>query len=95
VVNDAVDHRGSDDLVAEHVAPAGERQVAGQDQGGVFVAAGDELEEQVRGVLLERDIADLVDDNPPVTAEPDEFIGEPGGVVSGLQAPDTLNRGGE
>jgi hypothetical protein len=32
VVDDAVDHRGGDDLVTEDVAPAGEGQVAGQDQ---------------------------------------------------------------
>ena len=61
VVEDAVDHGGRNSLVAEDVAPAGEGQVAGQDQRGVFVAAGDELEEQVRGVLFERDLADLID----------------------------------
>ena len=38
VVDDAVDHCGSDDLVAEHVSAAGEGQVAGEDQGGVLVA---------------------------------------------------------
>ena len=38
VVDDAVDHRGGDGLVAEDAAPAGERQVAGEDQRGVFVA---------------------------------------------------------
>jgi hypothetical protein len=38
VVDDPVDHRGCDDLVAEDVSPAGEGQVAGQDQRGVFVA---------------------------------------------------------
>jgi hypothetical protein len=32
VVDDAVDHGRGDDLVAEHVAPAGEWQVRGQDQ---------------------------------------------------------------
>lgn len=32
VVNDPVDHRGGDGLVAEHTAPAGERQVRGEDQ---------------------------------------------------------------
>ena len=32
VVNDPVDHRCGDELVAEHVAPAGEGQVAGEDQ---------------------------------------------------------------
>jgi hypothetical protein len=35
----------------------------------VFVAAGDELEEQVRGVLLERQVADLVDDDQSVAAQ--------------------------
>jgi hypothetical protein len=32
VVDDPVDHRGGDGLVAEHAAPAGERQVRGEDQ---------------------------------------------------------------
>ena len=68
VVDDAVDHRGGEDLVAEDVAPACEGQVVGQDQRGVFVAGGDELEEQVRGVLLEGDVADFVDDEQPVAA---------------------------
>ena len=68
VVDDAVDHRGSDDLVTEHAAPAAEGQVAGQDQARVFVAAGHELEEQVRGVLFEADAADLVDDDQSVAA---------------------------
>ena len=62
MVHDAVDHGRGDDLVSEHVTPAGEWQVGGQDQRGVFVAAGDQLEEQVRGVLLEGDVADFVDD---------------------------------
>ena len=66
MVDDPVDHRGSDDLVTEDTSPAGERKVAGQDQRGVFVARGDELEEQVRGVLFEGQVADLVDDDQPV-----------------------------
>ncbi|HZJ04368.1 MAG TPA: recombinase family protein [Nocardioidaceae bacterium] len=41
VVDDAVDHGRRDGLVDEDVAPAGEGQVAGQDQGGVFVAGRD------------------------------------------------------
>ena len=32
VVDDAVDHRGGDCLISEHAAPAGERQVRGEDQ---------------------------------------------------------------
>jgi hypothetical protein len=67
-VDDAVDHRGGDGLVAEDAAPAAERQVAGQDERCVFVAGGDELEKQVRGVLLEGQLADFVDDDQPVAA---------------------------
>ena len=67
-MDEAVDHRRGHGLVTEDSAPAAEGQVAGEDQLGVFVAAGDELEEQVRGVLLERDVADLVDDQEAVAA---------------------------
>ena len=76
VVNDTVDHRGGDREVAEHVTPAGEGQIARHDERGMFVAGGHELEEQVRGVLVERDIADLVDDQQTVTAQPDELGSE-------------------
>jgi hypothetical protein len=75
VVDDAVDHGCGDGLFSEHSGPAGERQVTGQDEGGVLVAGGDELEEQVRGVLLERQVADFVDDDQPVAAEPGQLCG--------------------
>ena len=55
VVDEAVDHCGGDDVVAEDLAPAAERLVAGDDQAGSFVAGGDELEEQVGGLGLEGD----------------------------------------
>jgi len=60
VVRDAVDHRGRDGGVAENLAPEPEGEVARHDQGRVFVAGRDELEEQVRGVLIEWDVADFV-----------------------------------
>ena len=60
MVDDAVDHGGGDGVVAEDFTPSAEGQVAGQDEGGVFVSAGDELEEQVRCHGLEREVADLV-----------------------------------
>lgn len=50
--------------------PAGEWQVGGEDQRGVLVPAGDELEEQVGGVLLEGQVADFVDDDEAVAAQP-------------------------
>ena len=81
VVDDPVDHGRGDGQVPEDVAPPGEREVGRQDHGGVFVAAGDELEEQVRGVLIERDIAYFVDHQEAVAAEFDQFLGEfPAGV---------------
>ena len=62
MVHDAVDHGGGDGVVAEDFTPIAEGQVAGQDQGGVFVAAGDELEEQVRCLCFKGEVADLVYD---------------------------------
>ena len=61
MVDEAVDHGGGDHVVAEDLAPAAERLVGGDDEAGSFVAAGDDLEEQVGGLGLERDVADLVD----------------------------------
>jgi hypothetical protein len=52
-MDDPVDHRCGDGLDPEDAAPAAEGQVGREDQRGVFIAAADELEEQVRGVLLE------------------------------------------
>ena len=52
-MDDAVDHRGRHHLVAEHPAPAREGQVAREDDRGVLVARGDELEEEVGGLLFE------------------------------------------
>lgn len=61
----------------------------------MFVAGGHELEEQVRGVLFERDVADLVDDDQPVAPEPHEFCGQTAGLVRGLQPGDPSCCGGE
>ena len=47
--------------------------VGGDDQRCSFVARRHELEEQVGCFGFERDVADLVDDQQGVAAEPDEF----------------------
>jgi hypothetical protein len=73
VVDEPVDHGGGDDIVAEDFSPASERLVGGDDHAGAFVAAGDELEEQVRRFGFERDVADLVDDDQRVAAEPEKL----------------------
>ena len=51
MVDEVVDDRGGDGLVAKHAGQ--QRQVAGADERGVFVARADELEEQIDGVFLE------------------------------------------
>jgi hypothetical protein len=94
-VDEAVDHGGGHGVVAEDLAPAAELLVAGDDQRCAFVAGGDELEEQVGGLVLERDVADLVDDQQWVAAQPPQFVLQAaGGVVVG-EAVDPLGCGGE
>jgi hypothetical protein len=46
----------------KHLAPAAELFVGGDDQRGSFVAGGHQLEEQVRGLGLERDVTHLIGD---------------------------------
>ena len=53
------------------------------------------MEEQVRGVLLEGDVADLVDDEEPVGAQSGELVGQAAGVVGVLQSGDPFGGGGE
>ncbi|HET9627817.1 MAG TPA: hypothetical protein VFP84_40945 [Kofleriaceae bacterium] len=62
VVEHAVEHGGGYDLVAEHVAPLGDGLVGGDEHAASLIATADELKEQVGGPLLERQIAELVDD---------------------------------
>ena len=66
-------------LGADYAGPGGEWQVAGQGERGVLVAGADELEEQVRGVLFEGQVADLVDHDQPVAAQ----LGQLGCQASG------------
>jgi hypothetical protein len=95
VVHEPVDRGGGDDVVAEHFAPAAEGLVAGDDQGGAFVAGGHQLEDQVGGFGFEGDVADLVDDEQRVAADPDEFLLEASGVVGHGEPGDPLGGGGE
>lgn len=63
MADDAVDHCSRDGWIAEDSSPSAEGQVAGEDQRRMLVAGRDELEEEIRGVLFEREVADLVDDD--------------------------------
>ena len=95
MMDEPVDHRGGDDVVAEDLSPPAERLVAGHDQAGSLVAGRDQLEEQVGGLGLEGDVADLVDHDQRVAAEADELGLQPAGVVGVGEAGDPLGGGGE
>jgi hypothetical protein len=81
VVHQPVDHCGGDDVVAEYLTPPAERLVRGDDQRGPLITGGDELEEQVGGFGFEGDVADLVDDQQRVTAQPHQLGLEASGGV--------------
>src|SRR5947207_13153945 len=58
----AIEDRGSEDVVAEDRAPLRDELVGGDEQAPAFVPAGDELEKEMRAVSFERQVAELVDD---------------------------------
>lgn len=62
VVSEPVDDRRRDRGVVEHGRPFFEGTVARQDHGSAFVAAGDDLEEQVCAQTVDGEVAELVDD---------------------------------
>jgi hypothetical protein len=62
VVEEAVEQRGGDDGVAEHLAPFGKAAVGGEDHGAALVAGVDQLKEQVPAAGDDGEVADLVDD---------------------------------
>jgi hypothetical protein len=61
VVDESVDHGGGGGVVAEDLAAGAEGLVAGDDEAGALVAAGDEHEHEVRGLRIEWDVAGLVE----------------------------------
>lgn len=62
VVQEPVEDRGRDHRICEHGAPFGNAAVRRDQHGAGFIAPADQLEEQVRRVGLQRQVAELVDD---------------------------------
>src|SRR5947209_4270478 len=62
VMEHAVEDRRGNHAVAEDVAPTAEALVASQDHRAALVAAADELEEEISAGAVDREIANLVDD---------------------------------
>ena len=61
-MQEAIEDGGGDYGIAEHGAPLADAAVAGDQDGTPLVAAADELEEEVRGIGLQRQVAALVND---------------------------------
>jgi len=62
VMEQPIEDGGGGDRVAEHLPPLANRPVAGNQRAGTFVAPRHELEAQVRGSGLERQVPEFVDD---------------------------------
>jgi len=60
-MEDPVQDGRRDDRIAENLVPLAEAAIGGQDQGPFFVSARDELKKQMSAMTIDRDIADLVD----------------------------------
>lgn len=93
MVDYPVDHRGGDGLIAEHFAPVGERQVGGEDDRGDLVAGGDELEEEVRRVSVERQLVYLLGHDQSVAGDLVPLSGPAANLVDGLDAGDPAGGG--
>ena len=89
-MDEPVDESGGDHGVAQDLAPLLEAAIARDDHRAALVAAGDESEEQVGGLALERQVADLVDDDHVVALDPSELQLELVTVLRLLQARDPL-----
>ncbi len=61
VMEQAVEDRGGEDVVAEDRAPLRHDLVGGDQQAAAFVPAGDELEKEMRAASFKGQVAELVD----------------------------------
>jgi hypothetical protein len=61
MVQKPIEDRAGDHGVAEHVAPGAQALIAGDDDRAAFIATGDQLEEQVGALTVDRQIADFID----------------------------------
>lgn len=62
VVQEPVEDRGGDHRIGEHGAPFSNAAVRRDQHGAGFVAPADQLEEQVRRVRFQRQVAEFIDD---------------------------------
>jgi hypothetical protein len=62
MIEQAIEDCARDHGIAEDFAPCAETLIAGDDDRTALVAARDQLEEQIRALAIDRQVADLVAD---------------------------------
>lgn len=77
MVHDAVDDRGGHVAVSEHLAPPSELQVRSEHHAPLLVGIRDDLEQEPGPVDVDRQVAQLVDDQQPGAAYRAQFRVEP------------------
>src|SRR5690606_20279756 len=95
VMQEAVENGGSDDAVAEHLAPGTEALVAGEDHRAALIATANQLEEEIGADTVDRQVADLVDDQQAWRGVELEFLVQPAFGQSLAQGGDQLRGRGE
>src|SRR5258706_9502591 len=94
-MEDAIEDCGGDHAIAEDVAPGAKALVGGEDHWAALVATADELEEEICAGAIDRQVADLVDDQEPRHGEELELLFEPALGERGGELGDHRCGGGE
>jgi len=96
VMDQAVQYsRGDGGVVVKDARPVFVRLIGGDDGGTLFVTAADDLEEEVSAGLVDRQIAQFVEDQQRGREELLEFTFKPALGLGGAQGVDGLDRGGK
>ena len=95
VAHGAVDQRGGHVLVAEHASPAGELDVRGVDDAPGLVGIRYDLEQESGTLLVDRHVAELVDDQEPRLGDLPELRVEPVLALRAAQPHEQPGRGEE
>lgn len=62
-MGEAVEEGGRHLCISEHGRPFTEREVGGDDDGGLFVELADKMEQELAARLCERQVAEFVEDD--------------------------------
>ena len=76
MVEQPIEQRGSDDGIAEQVAPFGEAAVGREDHRALFVSRVDQLEEQIAATRRDREVTDLVDHEQRRAAQEPDLLAQ-------------------